>query len=57
VYSPIPATHSEKICSGIEYYENMYEFLATEECGVQGIMKKMLAGKYPLNGLPDAAQE
>jgi len=41
-------------CSGFGDYEGMCEFLATEECGGQNIRKRMLAGKYPLNGLPDA---
>jgi len=32
----------------------MCEYLATEECGGQRIKKKILAGEYPLNGLPDS---
>jgi len=29
------------------------EYLATEDCGGQRIRKKILAGKYPLHGLPN----
>jgi|GEM_PF-1004232 len=41
-------------CSGFGDYEQMCEFLATDECGGQGIRKKILAGRFPLSGLPDA---
>lgn len=44
-------------CSGFGDYEGMCEYLASEECGGQGIRKRILAGKYPLNGLPDAGSE
>ena len=32
------------------------EYLATEECGGYAIRKKILAGNYPVNGLPDVSQ-
>jgi len=35
----------------------MCEYLATEECGGQRIRKKILSGKYPVNGLPDVGSE
>jgi hypothetical protein len=41
-------------CSGFGDYENMCEFLASDECGGQRIRKRILSGKYPLDGLPDA---
>jgi hypothetical protein len=41
-------------CSGFGDYGQMCEYLATDECGGQRIRKKILSGKYPLNGLPDA---
>jgi len=41
-------------CSGFGEYEQMCEYLATDECGGQGIRKKILAGRFPLSGLPDA---
>jgi hypothetical protein len=40
-------------CSGFGDYEAMCEYLATEECGGQGIRKKILSGEFPINGLPD----
>jgi len=40
-------------CSGFGNYEGMCELLATDECGGQRVRKKILFGKYPLNGLPD----
>ena len=40
-------------CSGFGDYDQMCEYLATEECGGQRIRKKILIGKYPVNGLPD----
>lgn len=43
-------------CSGFGDYEGMCEFLATDECGGQRIRKMILAGDYPLNGLPDAGE-
>ena len=43
-------------CSGFGEYENMCEYLASDECGGQGIRKKILAGEYFLNGLPDAGE-
>ena len=30
------------------------DYLASEDCGGQGIRKNILTGNYPLNGLPDA---
>jgi len=30
--------------------------LASDECGGQSIRKKILAGRYPLNGLPDVGK-
>lgn len=44
-------------CSGFGDYEGMCEYLGSEECGGQGIRKRILAGQYPLNGLPDAGSE
>lgn len=41
-------------CSGFGDYERMCEYLGTDECGGQRIRKKILRGKYRLNGLPDA---
>jgi len=43
-------------CSGFGDYEQMCEFLATDECGGQGIRKKILTGKYAKNGLPDVGE-
>ena len=43
-------------CSGFGDYGQMCEYLASEECGGQGIRKKILAGEYPMNGLPDAGE-
>ena len=43
-------------CSGFGDYDQMCKYLATEECGGQGIRKKILTGEYPLNGLPDAGE-
>ena len=40
-------------CSGFGDYEGMCEFVATEECGGRNVRKRILSGKYPLNGLPD----
>jgi hypothetical protein len=44
-------------CSGFGDYENMCEFLATDECGDQIIRKRILSGKYPVNGLPNAEDD
>lgn len=38
-------------CSGFGDYEQMCEFLATDECGGYSIRRKILRGKYPLHGL------
>lgn len=43
-------------CSGFGDYEGMCKFLATDECGGQRIRKLILAGDYPLSGLPDAGE-
>ena len=43
-------------CSGFGDYEKMCEYLGTEDCGGQQIRKKILAGEYPMNGLPDAGE-
>ena len=43
-------------CSGFGDYEGMCEYLGTDDCGGQRIRKKILAGEYPLNGLPDAGE-
>jgi len=43
-------------CSGFGDYGQMCEFLATEDCGGRNIRKRILAGKYPLNGLPDVSE-
>jgi hypothetical protein len=43
--------------SGFGDYEQMCEYLATDECGGQNIRKKILAGRCPLSGLPDASQK
>jgi len=40
-------------CSGLGNYQQMCKYLASEECGGQRIRKKILRGKYPVNGLPD----
>ncbi len=40
-------------CSGFGEYENMCEYLASDECGGQQVRKMILSGKYPLTGLPD----
>lgn len=44
-------------CSGFGDYDSMCEYLGTEDCGGQGIRRKILAGKYPLNGLPDVGSK
>jgi len=44
-------------CSGFGDYDQMCEYLATEECGGQQIRKKILSGEYPVNGLPDVGPE
>lgn len=44
-------------CSGFGDYDQMCEYLATEECGGQRIRKKILSGEYPVNGLPDVGSE
>ncbi len=43
-------------CSGFGEHENMCEYLASDECGGQRIRKKILAGEYPMSGLPDAEE-
>jgi hypothetical protein len=40
-------------CSGFGDYDQMCEYLATEDCGGYAIRKRILAGEYPVNGLPD----
>ncbi|MFX0205008.1 MAG: hypothetical protein ACFFDT_03415 [Candidatus Hodarchaeota archaeon] len=40
-------------CSGFGDYEQMCEYLGTEDCGGYGIRKRILAGEFPVNGLPD----
>lgn len=42
-------------CSGFGDPEAMCEFLATDECGGYSVRRKILRGKYPLHGLPDAS--
>ena len=42
-------------CSGFGDYAQMCEFLATDECGGYSVRRKILRGKYPLHGLPDAS--
>jgi len=44
-------------CSGFGDYNQMCEYLATEECGGQAIRKKILAGRFPVCGLPDAGRK
>ena len=44
-------------CSGFGDYENVCEFLSSDECGGQRIRKMILTRKYPLNGLPDAGDD
>jgi len=44
-------------CSGFGDYEGMCEYLATDECGGQGIRKRILSGRFPVSGLPDASQK
>jgi len=43
-------------CSGFGDYGQMCDYLASDECGGQGIRKRILAGKYPVNGLPDTGE-
>lgn len=42
-------------CSGFGDYEGMCEYLATDECGGHNVRRRILRGKSPLHGLPDAS--
>jgi len=44
-------------CSGFGDYKQMCDYLATKECGGQAIRKKILAGRFPVSGLPEAGAE
>jgi hypothetical protein len=48
-------------CWSVQFWGLPYcrtcEYLATEECGGYNIRKKILSGKYPVNGLPDVGAD